>query len=625
MATDDSQPRAQDTGRIDPARVGAGWPGGLDTTTLCGVLENQGLLTADQLDDVVRMADRRKLVLDRQRQQEGGDDTVPCSAAEVIASLQMVSPGGSPLTEERIQGALAKAANYRFVRIDPLKLDARWIASVVSRSYARRNCCLPLGRANGRLVIATDSPFIATALETLESRDGQPADLVISVRNDILRMIDDVFVFRATVRNAAADLGDPTIDIGNFEQLVRIGQQGKEVEGDDRNVIRAVDFLLQYALDQGASDIHLEPKREQANVRLRIDGVLHGVHSLPKVVHNAVVSRIKTLARLDIAEKRRPQDGRVKIEHTPNNLPPREVELRISTLPTAFGEKCVMRIFDPTILLQDLGGLGLFARDLDTIQRMIRRPHGLVLVCGPTGSGKTTSLYSCLRAIANPNINITTIEDPIEMVIEAFNQTAVQPKVGLTFAGALRTLLRQDPDVIMVGEIRDPETAQNAIQAAMTGHLVLSTVHTNDAPSTIARLFDLGVQPYLLAATLLGVIAQRLLRTVCLHCRHETELTPEQIAALGLEVGGDRFAVFKGHGCAQCRDTGLKGRSGIYEVMPMSDKLRRLVAEKADAGRLTRQALEDGMTSLREAAIKKMALGLTSFDEVLRVTTEAES
>ena len=630
MATTDTDARpadasrTNDTGRLEPPRVGANWPGGIDVATLAGVLENQGLLTAQQVEDVGRMADRRKVVIDRQRQTDNAEDYVPTSAAEVIASLQMVTPTGSQLNEERIQHALAKAANYKFVRIDPLKLDARWVTSVVSRSYARRNCCLPLGRANGRLVIATDSPFIGPALDTLETRDGQPADLVISIRADILRFIDDVFAFRATIRNAAADLGDTTIDIGNFEQLVRIGQQGKEVEGDDRNVIRAVDFLLQYALDQGASDIHLEPKREQGHVRLRIDGVLHGVHSLPKVVHAAVVSRIKTVARLDIAEKRRPQDGRIKIQHCPPNMPPREVELRISTLPTAFGEKCVMRIFDPTILLQDLSGLGMFSRDLDTVQSLIRRPHGLVLVCGPTGSGKTTTLYSCLRAISSPNINITTIEDPIEMVIEDFNQTAVQPKVGLTFAGALRTLLRQDPDVIMVGEIRDPETAQNAIQAAMTGHLVLSTVHTNDAPATIARLFDLGVQPYLLAATLLGVVAQRLLRNVCLHCRRETELAPEQIAALGLETGGDRFAVWRGSGCSHCRDTGLRGRTGIYEVMPIGDKLRRLVAEKADAGRLTRQAMEDGMTSLREAAIKKMALGLTSFDEVLRVTTEAE-
>ncbi len=624
MATDDlrpSEPIRLEQGK-DAQRSGAGWPGGLDAATLCGVLENQALLTAEQLPEVQRLADRRKLVLDRQRTVEQGEEAVPCSAAEVIASFQMASSAGT-LSEERIQQALAKAAGLRFVRIDPLKIDARWVTTVVAKSYAKRNCLLPLGRANGRLVVATDSPFVTTALDTLESRDGGGIDLVLSLRSDILRVLDEVFGFRATVRNAAADLGDPSLDIGNLEQLVKIGQAGKEVEGDDRNVIRAVDFLLQHALDQGASDIHLEPKREDAQTRLRIDGVLHTVHTLPRVVHNAVVSRIKTLGRLDIAEKRRPQDGRIKISHTtPTGV--REVEMRISTMPTAFGEKCVMRIFDPQILLQDLSGLGMFSRDLEILQKLIRRPHGMVLVCGPTGSGKTTTLYSCLRAIANPSVNITTIEDPIEMVIEEFNQTAVHPKVGLTFAGALRTLLRQDPDVIMVGEIRDPETAQNAIQAAMTGHLVLSTVHTNDAPSTVARLYDLGVQPYLLAATLLGVVGQRLLRNVCLNCRRETDLQPEQTTALGLEVQGERFPVWQGSGCSLCRDTGLKGRTGVYEVMPVSDKLRRLIADKADSGRLMRQAIEDGMTTLREAAIKKMALGLTSFDEVLRVTSEAE-
>ena len=612
-----------DTGRIDPGRVGLGWPGGLDAATLCGVLENQQLLTADQLPDVQRMADRRKLVLDRQRTTEQGEDAQPCSAAEVIASFQMASPGVGTLSEERIQQALAKAAGLRFVRIDPLKLDARWVTTVVAKAYAKRNCLLPLGRANGRLIIATDSPFVTPALDTLETRDGAGIDLVLSLRSDILKFLDEVFGFRATVHKAAADLGDPNLDIGNLEQLVKIGQGGKEVEGDDKNVIRAVDFLLQHALDQGASDIHLEPKRDGGQVRLRIDGVLHSVHTLPRVVHAAVVSRIKTLGRLDIAEKRRPQDGRIKISHA-LAAGQREVELRISTMPTAFGEKCVMRIFDPQILLQDLGGLGMFSRDLDVVQKLIRRPHGMVLVCGPTGSGKTTTLYSCLRAIASPTLNITTIEDPIEMVIEEFNQTAVHPKVGLTFAGALRTLLRQDPDVIMVGEIRDPETAQNAIQAAMTGHLVLSTVHTNDAPSTVARLYDLGVQPYLLAATLLGVVGQRLLRNVCLNCRRETDLLPEQIVALGLEVQSERFPVWQGSGCTICRDTGLKGRTGVYEVMPVGDKLRRLIADKADSGRLMRQAIEDGMTTLRESAIKKMALGLTSFDEVLRVTSEAE-
>jgi general secretion pathway protein E len=599
-----------------------GWPGQLDPQTVLGVLENQGVLRPEQSAEALALCERRRRVLERQRKLDQGDDAVAVSAAEVIASFQLETSEGQTLGEERIQQALARSAGMRWVRVDPLRLDAKLISGAVSRAFARRNAALPLSREHGRLVVAVDSPRASDVAEMLASRDGQPVELVLAVRSEILRALDDVFHFRATLKGAAADLGEQLVDLGNLEQLVRLGQGGREVEGDDRHVVKAVDFLLGYALDQGASDIHLEPKREEALVRLRIDGVLHTVQRIPKIVHGAVASRLKTLGRLDIAEKRRPQDGRIKLGHRNAAGSEREVELRLSSMPTAFGEKLVLRIFDPEVLVQDLSGLGMFPRDLEVVQRLIRRPHGLVLVCGPTGSGKTTTLYSCLQAIASPSLNIATVEDPIEMVMEAFNQTAVQPKVGLTFAGALRTLLRQDPDVIMVGEIRDAETAQNAIQAAMTGHLVLSTVHTNDAPSTVARLFDLGVQPYLLSATLLGVVAQRLVRSVCLACRRETALDEAQAAALGLELGGERFAVWQGAGCATCRDTGLKGRSGIYEVMAVSDKLRRLIADQADSGRMTRQALEDGMTTLREAAIKKMALGLTSFDEVLRVTTE---
>lgn len=610
----------------DRPQTAGGWPGGLDLSTLLDVLENQGLFDRSQCFELQRLSDRRRKVLDRQRQLDQGDDFAAVSAAEVVASFQLPAHDDkAPVTELRIQQTLAKAAGLRLVRIDPLRLDAKLITATVSRAYAKRNCALPLGIDGGRLIVAVDSPLLHDVAESLRGRDGPPVELVLGLRGEILRAIDDTFAFRATLRGAAADLGEAITDLGNLEQLVRLGQTGREVEGDDKHVVHAVDFLLRYALDQGASDIHIEPKREQALVRLRIDGVLHTVHHLPKIVFAAVNSRIKTMARLDIAEKRRPQDGRVKLSHAKSAGREREVELRISTMPTAFGEKVVMRIFDPEILVQDLAGLGLFPRDLEVIQKLVHRPHGLVLVCGPTGSGKTTTLYSCLKSIASPALNIATIEDPIEMVMEEFNQTAVMPKVGLTFAGALRTLLRQDPDVIMVGEIRDAETAQNAIQAAMTGHLVLSTVHTNDAPSTVSRLFDLGVQPFLLAASLLGVVAQRLVRTVCLQCRQETRLTREQAQALGLELGGDQFAVWKGAGCTVCRDTGLKGRTGVYEVMPVSDKLRRLVAEQADAGRITRQAVEEGMVTLREAAIKKMALGLTTFDEVLRVTTDLDT
>lgn len=590
------------------------------------------LLTREQVTEMAVHADRRRRFVERERKQATGEENPYVSPAEVLASFQVQCVDGQLLSEERVQRAVALAYGMRFTRIDGLKVDAKLVTSLISQAYAKRNGVLPLGKEGNVVVLAVDDPVCTEVRATMASRPEQPVELVIALRSEIQRQIQDIFQFRASIRGAQVDLGTDGTDLGNLEQLVKLSSGGQAVADDDRHVVRAVDFLLKYALEQKASDIHIEPKREVSLVRLRIDGVLHTVNQLPKVVHAAVTSRIKTLARLDIAEKRRPQDGRVKLSRDSLEIKPGaaekitgEVEMRISVMPTAFGEKIVMRIFDPTILFQDLGQLGLFPRQLEQVEGFIKRPHGLILVCGPTGSGKTTTLYSALRAIANPTLNITTIEDPIEMVVETFNQTAVNPRVGLTFATALRTLLRQDPDVIMVGEIRDTETAQNAIQAAMTGHLVLSTIHTNDAPSTINRLLDLDVAPYLIASTLVGVISQRLLRTICLSCRKETELTSAEAQILGIEQRpGERFRVFVGGGCAVCRDTGLKGRTGVYEVMAVSDKLRRLIVEQADSGRLGRQAAEDGMTSLRDAAVKKMALGLTSFDEVLRVTTQQE-
>jgi general secretion pathway protein E len=589
------------------------------------ILAGSGLCTPQQAHEVGLHAERRRRMIERNRMLEHGDPSGPVTPVELVASFALPTPQGATLSEERIQQALAAATGLRYVRIDPLKLDARLIAASVSHAYARRNAMLPLWKEAGKLVVAVADPFVADVATTMQARTAMPIERVVALRGEILRHVHEVFHFRATIRGAAADLGEALHDLGNLEQLVRLGQAGEAVDGDDKNVVRAVDFLLKYALDQAASDIHVEPKRDKSLVRLRIDGVLHTVHELPRVVHAAITSRIKTLARLDIAEKRRPQDGRIKIQQGEGGKSLQtEVELRISTLPTAFGEKVVMRLFDPQVLLQDLGSIGMFPNEYEQLRKFVACPHGLVLVCGPTGSGKTTTLYSALRAIARPTLNITTIEDPIEMVVEVFNQTAVNPRIGLTFAGALRHILRQDPDVIMVGEIRDPETAQNAIQAAMTGHLVLSTVHTNDAPSTIARLYDLGAEPYLVASTLVGVVAQRLLRTICTACRFETELDADQMRALGLDQRpGERFPVFQGAGCAQCRDTGLRGRTGVFEVMAVDDKIRRLVAERRATDEIAREAVASGMLTLREAAIKKMALGLTSFPEVLRVTTES--
>ena len=599
--------------------------------TLLELVVQARLLTREQATEMTVHAERRRRFVERERRQAGDENPV-VTPAEVLASFQVQCIDGQVLSEERVQRAAAQAYGMRFTRIDPLKMDAKLVTSLISHAYAKRNGVLPIGREGNVVILAVDDPICAEVRTTMATRPEQPVELVLAMRSEIQAQIKDIFQFRASIRGAQVDLGAESTDLGNLEQLVKLSNTGQAVADDDRHVVRAVDFLLKYALDQKASDIHIEPKRDVSLVRLRIDGVLHTVNQLPKVVHAAVTSRIKSLARLDIAEKRRPQDGRVKLSRDTLETKPGsaekltgEVEMRISVMPTAFGEKIVMRIFDPTILFQDLGQLGLFPRQLEQVEGFIKRPHGLILVCGPTGSGKTTTLYSALRALASPTLNITTIEDPIEMVVETFNQTAVNPRVGLTFATALRTLLRQDPDVIMVGEIRDTETAQNAIQAAMTGHLVLSTIHTNDAPSTINRLLDLDVAPYLIASTLVGVISQRLLRTICLSCRKETELTPAEAQILGIEQRpGERFRVFVGGGCAVCRDTGLKGRLGVYETMAVNDKIRKLVLAKAPASEIARQAVQDGMVTLRESAIRKMALGLTPFAEVLRATTEGD-
>ncbi|UCF57121.1 MAG: type II/IV secretion system protein, partial [Deltaproteobacteria bacterium] len=399
------------------------------------------------------------------------------------------------------------------------------------------------------------------------------------------------------------------------EQFVRL-RADDELPSTDQHIVNAVDHLLSYAFDQRASDVHIEPKRDKSIVRLRIDGILHGIYELPKNVHSAIVSRIKTISRLDMAEKRKPQDGRIKMEKGGT-----EAEVRVSSIPVAFGEKLVLRIMDPDVLFQDLENLGFTPMDLIRYQQFINMPHGIVLVCGPTGSGKSTTLYSTLRYLSSPDINITTVEDPIEMIHEDFNQIAVQPVVGITFGAILRNILRQDPDIIMIGEMRDLETAENAIQAALTGHLVLSTLHTNDAPSSITRLQDLGTPTFLLQATLVGILAQRLVRKICPFCKDTFEMDATELASLGLDL--DRSGPVElnmGKGCMKCRGTGYLGRSGVYEIVPVTESIKRHITPESNVEAIRDMAKKEGMITLRENAIKKLLEGETTYQEVLRVT-----
>ncbi|MDP9149036.1 MAG: GspE/PulE family protein, partial [Myxococcota bacterium] len=542
----------------------------------------------------------------------------------VLVALGLGQAGDArvPLTERTVMQALAQHVGLPFVDLDPLKIDAKLAPQLLSRPFARRHAALIIAADERTVTVAVADPLDRALVEALEAHVRREPRLVIATPSEIQRLITDFYGFRGAV-DAAEQQASAVVDIGNLERYVKL-KRVEEIEASDSHVISAVEYLLHYALDQRASDIHIEPRREQSVVRMRIDGVLHNVHTLPKVVHTAIVSRVKTLARLDIAEKRRPQDGRIKTARGD-----REVEMRVSTIAVAFGEKLVIRVFDPSALLRDLADLGMFEGQLQVADRFLTRPHGLLLVTGPTGSGKTTTLYAALRSIAAPEVNVVTVEDPIEIVVDHFNQVAVQPKIGFAFADALRHVLRQDPDVIMVGEVRDTETAQVALQAALTGHLVLATLHTNDAATAITRLLEMGVDPFVLSSTLVGVIAQRLVRTVCASCRVETFLTQDQMTLIGLDVhdlgaGGQQhdLMVAVGEGCVQCRTTGLLGRTGVFEVLEVDDKIRKLVVSRGTAREITAQARHDGLLTLREAAIKKLAKGLTSFEEVLRVTTE---
>jgi general secretion pathway protein E len=419
----------------------------------------------------------------------------------------------------------------------------------------------------------------------------------------------------------AARQDDQRSGIGNFEQLVEMGKTKGQFDANDQHIVHVVDWLWQYAFDQRASDIHMEPRRDFAEVRFRIDGLLHPVYQIPAAVAAAMTSRIKILGRMDVVEKRRPQDGRIKTRTT-DGL---EIELRLSTLPTAFGEKLVMRIFDPEVIVKDFSELGFSEDDKTRWKHMTDQPNGIILVTGPTGSGKTTTLYSTLKTLATPEVNVCTIEDPIEMIEPAFNQMQVQPTIELGFAQGVRALMRQDPDIIMVGEIRDLETADMAVQAALTGHLVLSTLHTNDAASAITRLLDLGVPPYLLNSTILGVMAQRLVRTLCRHCKEKVPYGADREG----ETGWDEFVapwkakrpehVYRPVGCLECRNTGYLGRVGLYEILLLSPAIRKLINAEADVAKIREHAYKEGMKPLRISGALKVAMGLTTLDEVLKV------
>jgi general secretion pathway protein E len=510
---------------------------------------------------------------------------------------------------------LAEKVSLPYYRIDPLKIDVSMITSVVSYAYAARFNILPVKVEADCITVATAEPFEKEWENELSRINNKKFKRVIANPDDVARYLLEFFAVSKSVFGAQKEAVEGGSNIGNLESLMELGRSGK-LDANDQHIVNIVDWLLQYAFDQRASDIHLEPRREMGNVRFRIDGVMHDVYQIPTTVMAAVSSRIKILGRMNVAEKRRPQDGRLKTR-TPDGM---EVELRLSTMPTAFGEKLVMRIFDPEVLVRNFKELGFGAADDERWQAMIAQPNGIILVTGPTGSGKTTTLYSTLKQLAKPEVNVCTVEDPIELVEPSFNQMQVQKNIDLDFASGVRTLLRQDPDIIMIGEIRDIETSEIAIQAALTGHLVLSTLHTNDAPSAVTRLLDIGVPSYLIQSTVLGIMAQRLIRTLCPHCKQETEISDDAWKELVKPWKPAKpKKVFEPVGCLECRNTGYIGRIGIYEMFTFSKDIQDVITADCDINKLQKQALKEGMRPLRLSGAQKVAAGITTLEEVLRV------
>ncbi len=575
------------------------------------------------LDDVLALLQQDGLVeakeaLRARSAAKSGKSLIEVHPLVLLANLKMASheKAGTELSLERLTQWLAEASGVEYLRIDPTKIDVAAVTVLFSHAYAQRFRILPVEVTLDRVIIATSEPCDTRWLEDIRHILRREIELRTSNPLDIHRYTMEFFGVTRSVRRAKnANEEQPQTGLPSFEQLVELGASG-EVGADDRHIVHIVDWLLQYAYEQRASDIHLEPRRDLSRVRFRIDGVLHKVFELPTPVMTAVVSRIKVLGRMDVAEKRRPQDGRIKTR-SPGG---REVEMRLSTMPTAFGEKCVMRIFDPDTALKPVEALGFSAEEAQAWSDLTTRPHGIVLVTGPTGSGKTTTLYSTLKRLATSDVNVCTVEDPIEMIAPEFNQMQVHQAIDLDFASGVRTLLRQDPDIIMIGEIRDLETAQMAVQASLTGHLVLSTLHTNDACSAITRLLDLGVPHYLIQSTLNGVLAQRLVRTLCAHCKREAPISGAAWRGLvGKHALPQPASGCAPVGCLECRNTGYLGRIGLYEMLVLSPDLLRRVKPGMDLGEFQRAAMDSGMSPLRCAAAAHVAAGLTTIEEAQTV------
>jgi len=590
-----------------------------DTRKLAKLLLKSGKIDRPSYDKITASADETGKAQDSPgTKQPKSRHTNPMDgeAIRVISAMKLPMADGANkiLDEEAIVKILAQAYGMTYHKLDPLELDVDIVTRTIPRPFALRHLVLPLYERNGKLSVAVLDPENIDTLDGIARATGKKIQPILATPSDIRKIIYEFYGFKDSVVKAEEQLRRAKdIDLGNLEQLNRI-KKPEQIQSDDEHIKNAVEYLFNYAFDMRASDIHIEPRRETCAVRFRIDGALNDVYQIPKGVFQAIGSRIKMLARMNIAEKRRPQDGRIRIEHGGKFS-----ELRISTMPSAFGEKLAIRVLQPEMLMRDLGGLGFFPEDLIRVEGFLNRPHGIILVTGPTGSGKTTTLYSAMSFLASPEKNIISIEDPIETMHDSFNQTAVQPSIGWTFATALRTILRQDPDIIMVGEIRDHETAEAAVQAALTGHLVLSTLHTNDTAASITRLIDLGVKPFQINASVVGIIAQRLVRTVCPKCAKIVETPTRSLKQLGINLEAEKVKLKEAVGCEDCRFTGYHGRTAMYEVMEIDDNIRQMIHEGRSSDVLMKYALSHGMAALKDNAVRRMLAGATTLSEIIQM------
>ncbi|MEJ2056971.1 MAG: GspE/PulE family protein [Desulfofustis sp.] len=595
----------------------------LESEALLDLLIKQKIISNKQRTFIsLEKGKQRQKLIKQSGQADPLDRNYP-DLIDIIVSFNLKRYGSKDeiIDEELIIRAVGERFKMPFKKLDPLDLDMDIVTKTIPKNFAISHMLLPFNVADGILEVAVYHPDSQTALSDIEQANQVRTRPYIATKSEIKRILAEFFGFQTSISAAEDQMGmsqtGTSVDIGNLERYVKLTAKG--ITSSDQHIKSAVNHIFHYALDQRASDIHIEPKRDVCMIRFRIDGVLHTIYKLPKVVHSAIVSRIKFLSRLDIAEKRRPQDGRIKIGVSGE----KDIEIRVSTVPVSFGEKAVLRILDPDVIFQSIQHLGFSQRDYGIFKSFMHAPNGIALVTGPTGSGKSTTLYSALKTIATPEMNLVTVEDPVEMVYEEFNQIAVQPLIDVTFSNILRNILRQDPDVIMIGEIRDYDTAAHAVQAAMTGHLVFSTLHTNDAISSIARLRDLGLESFLVSSTLLGAMAQRLVKTICPDCSEPISVEADALYKMGFPVSGSKPVTLKqGKGCRECRGTGYKGRSGIFEIFPLSNKLKELIAGGATTDELRHVAIREGMTTLREDAWRKVQAGITTYEEALRVTAD---